>query len=227
MRPAGTIFFTATTKTVTKYFGRHLRETDIYGAVSKLERTGIIDEAGEGFYNFVILDNFSSKNQVRPVGEEQKKGHLPFRKCPQSSFLWTWASAIAAELSTVHLSTTAGPVGRRCRFAAFAAELSTVHLSTAASPASCSCSRLCIIYRLLWLCLRLLRCAHLLLLLHLLLHLHLCHICIGSGSHHATANIACHTHSHESSHCSICIASGSFKSAGHCSLYITFTYSRI
>ena len=35
-------------KTNTKYFGRHLRETDTAAEMSKLERTGIIKEAGEG-----------------------------------------------------------------------------------------------------------------------------------------------------------------------------------
>ena len=48
MRPAGTVFFTHTTNACTKYFGRHLRETDTAAEVSKLERTGIIKEAGEG-----------------------------------------------------------------------------------------------------------------------------------------------------------------------------------
>ena len=48
MRPVGTVFFTTPTKACTKYFGRHLRETDIHVPVSKLERTGIIKEAGEG-----------------------------------------------------------------------------------------------------------------------------------------------------------------------------------
>ena len=47
MRPAGTLFFTAATKACTKYFGRHLRETDIHVPVSKLERTGII-KGGRG-----------------------------------------------------------------------------------------------------------------------------------------------------------------------------------
>ena len=47
MRPAGTVFFTAPTKACTKYFGRHLRETDIHVSVSKLERTGII-KGGRG-----------------------------------------------------------------------------------------------------------------------------------------------------------------------------------
>ena len=42
MRPAGTVFFTTPTKACTKYFGRHLRETDIRVPVSKLERTEII-----------------------------------------------------------------------------------------------------------------------------------------------------------------------------------------
>ena len=48
MRPAGTVFFTHTTNACTKYFGRHLRETDTAAEVSKLERTGIIKEAGGG-----------------------------------------------------------------------------------------------------------------------------------------------------------------------------------
>ena len=47
MRPAGTVFFTTPTKACTKYFGRHLRETDIHVSVSKLERTGII-KGGRG-----------------------------------------------------------------------------------------------------------------------------------------------------------------------------------
>ena len=47
MRPVGTVFFTTPTKACTKYFGRHLRETDIHVPVSKLERTGII-KGGRG-----------------------------------------------------------------------------------------------------------------------------------------------------------------------------------
>ena len=48
MRPASPVLFIPPSKTNTKYFGRHLRETDTAAEVSKLERTGIIKEAGEG-----------------------------------------------------------------------------------------------------------------------------------------------------------------------------------
>ena len=52
MRPASTILFIPPSKTNTKYFGRHLRETDTAAGMSKLERTEIIKGvSGEFFEN--------------------------------------------------------------------------------------------------------------------------------------------------------------------------------
>ena len=48
---------------------------------SVLERTGIIDEAGEGFYNFVILDNFFQQEPgASGRGRTEKTmGHMSLR----------------------------------------------------------------------------------------------------------------------------------------------------
>jgi hypothetical protein len=49
--------------------------------VSKLERTGIINEAGEGFYNFVILDNFFQQEPGESCRGRTEKtmGHMSLR----------------------------------------------------------------------------------------------------------------------------------------------------
>ena len=51
MRPASPVLFIPPSKTNTKYFGRHLRETDTAAEMSKREPDTKI-EAGEGFHNF-------------------------------------------------------------------------------------------------------------------------------------------------------------------------------